>query len=176
MAITDPPVPSVEPIKVMGMVLQQEMDLPVTQILLGKENYKIPKVEGLYVALLYGPDTTIGNNNYNSTDAQGNFYEVQDAVMLHQIEIEIMSFDSEARLRKQEVLQALQSYYAQSLMEKYQMRIAATPTSFVPVDTIEETKQLNRFHVAVAVNAIWRKIKTTPYYETLQKVGLVENP
>lgn len=176
MASTDVPVPTVEPIKVLGMVLMAEMSLPATQIMLGKENYGIPPTKGIYVALLYGPDQVVGNNNYNVTDSQGNYYEVNDTAMLHQIEVEVMSFNEEARVRKQEVLQALPSYTSQTLMEKYQMRIATTPGSFIPVETVEETKQLNRFRITIAMNAIWRKIKVTPFYDALQEVELVENP
>lgn len=170
------PVPTVEPIKVLALVLQAEMEIPVGQIMLGKEQYMIPKTEGLYIALLYGPDQVVGNNNYNSTDPLGNYYEVQDVAMLHQIDVELMSFNSEARTRKQEVLQALPSYEAQALMEQYQMRIASIPGSFIPVETVEETKQLNRFRITIAVNALWRKIKVTPFYDSLQTVELVENP
>lgn len=169
-------IPPVEPIKVLGMALQDEMGLVAGQIMLGLENWKIPENTGLYVALLYGPDQVVGNNNYNGTDVQGNFNEVQDVVMLHQIDIDVMSFDASARLRKEEVLQAIQSYRAQELMEKYQMRFASTPGSFLPVQTMEETKQLNRFRLSIAVNALHRKVKTTPFYDSIQDVDLVENP
>lgn len=166
-------VPAVEPIKVLGMVLQQEMGLSAGQIMLGLENWAIPKNTGLYVALLYGPDTTIGNTNYNSIDAQGGYTEVQSAIMLHSIDIQVMSFDSSARERKEAVLWAIQSYTAQQLMEQYQMRLAATPGSFIPVVTDEQTKQLNRFHITIAVNALHQNVKTTPYYDSLQPVKLV---
>lgn len=169
-------IPSVEPIKVIAMVLQQEMGIPEGSIMLGLENWNIPTDVGLYVSLTYGPDQVVGNNNYNSVDAQGNYAEVQDAVMLHQVDIDVMSFDSSARLKKEAVLWAIKSYAAEQLMEQYQMRFASTPGSFIPVPSLEETKQLNRYRLAVAVNAVHRNIKTTPYYDSIQTVDLVENP
>lgn len=169
-------IPSVEPIKVVAMILQSEMGLNDGQIMLGLENWEIPKNTGLYIALLYGPEQVVGNNNYNSVDSQGAFSEVQDAVMLHEIDIDVMSFDSSARTRKEAVLWAIQSYYAQSLMELYQMRLAATPGSFTPILTMEETKQLNRFKITITVNALHRNVKTSPFYDSLQPVDLVENP
>lgn len=159
------------------MILQHEMGLEAGQLMLGLENWEIPKNVGLYVALLYGPETVIGNNNYNSLDESGEYSEVQDSVMLHMIDIDIMSFDSSARLRKEAVLWAVQSYYAQTLMEQYQMRLAATPGSFSPVqNSLEETKQLNRFKITIMINAMHRNVKATPYYDSLQPVVLVENP
>lgn len=169
-------VPQAEPIKVLAMALQAEMGLSDGQIMLGLENWRIPENTGLYIALSYGVEQVVGSVNYNSVDEQGAYSEVQDVAMLHQIDVDVMSFDSSARLRKEEVLQALQSYAAQELMEQYQMRLASTPGSFAPVQTLEQTKQLNRFQITVAVNALHHKVKATPYYDSIQDVELVENP
>lgn len=169
-------IPSVEPIKVLAMILQEEMGLPVGQIMLGLENWQIPKNTGLYIALSYGPEQVVGNDNNNSVDSQGNFVEVQSAIMLHTIEIDVMSFDASAREEKEAVLWAIQSYEAQSLMDKYSMRIAAVSSSFVPIVSLEETKQLNRYRISVMVNAVHTNIKTTPYYDTINPVQLVADP
>lgn len=168
--------PAIEPIKVVAMAIQAEMGLPDGQIMLGLENWEIPKNTGLYISLLYGVEQVIGNNNYNDQDGQGNYQEVQDVVMLHGIDIDVMSFDSSARLQKEEVLQAIQSYAAQQLMEQYQMRLAKTPGAFVPVPSPEPSKQLNRFQLGITVNALHRRVLTTPYYDKLQPVVVVENP
>lgn len=169
-------IPPVEPIKVLAMILQAELVLADGHIMIGLENWAIPKDTGLYVALFYGPEQVIGNNEYNGVDEHGAYAQVNEAIMLHQVDVDIMSFDSSARTRKEEVLWALKSYEAISLMEQYQMRFASTPGAFVPVQTLEETKQLNRYRITVGVNAIWRQTKTTPFYDSLQEVKLVENP
>lgn len=178
MSNSNPPIliPTLEPIKVLAMVLQEEMGLDSNHILLGLENFPLPEDVGLFVSLRYGPDQVIGNNQYNALNDSGDYSEIQDTVMLHFIDVEVLSFDSSARLQKQAVLQAIQSYYAQSLMENYQMRLASTPGSFTPVPSPEPSKQLNRFAITIGVNAIYRKIKVTPFYETLQTVDLIENP
>lgn len=168
-----PPVP--EPIKVLGAAIQQGLNLVAGRIMLGLENYKIPKSRDLYIALLYGPDNTVGNNKYYDTDAKGNYYEVQETPKLHQIDLDIMSFNGEARVRQQEVLFAVTSDFALALMEKNTMRFASTPGVFAPIPSLEETKQLNRFRVTFAVNALHRKVTPTPYYDTLTPVVLVEN-
>lgn len=174
--MADELIPPVEPIKVLAMVLQAEMGLADGSVMLGLENWVIPKEKGLYVSLLYGTETVIGSNNFNGLNSVGAFTEIQDVIMLHQVDIDIMSFDLSARLRKEEVIQALQSFAAQELMEKYQMRLAMTPGAFLPVQTLEETKQLNRFHITIAVNALHRKVKVTPFFDSIGPVELVENP
>lgn len=168
------PLPAlVEPVKVVGQILQAELGLSAGAIMLGLENWPIPLNAGLYIALLYGPDETIGNNNYNDVDSDGNFCEVQEVIKDHQIDIELMSFDASARVRQQEVLMALASSSAQALMERYSMRVNTQPTSFIPVPDLEETKQLNRFHGSFRVNALHRKVKVVSYYDTLQPINPV---
>jgi hypothetical protein len=130
--------PQMEPIKVLALAIQQEINIPDGNVMLGLENWKIPNDTGLYLSLIYGTEQVIANNNYSAVDANGNFQEVQSAVMLHAIDVDIMSFDSSARVQKQAVLWALQSVNAQNLMEKYQMRIARMPQSFVPFSFVRD--------------------------------------
>ena len=137
--------------------------------MIGLENYKIPANPGLYIALLYGPDTTIGNNSRYDTDQNGAYYQVQEAAKLHDITLDVMSFDAAARVRQQEVIFAMTSDYAVALMEENSMRFASTPSTFLPVPSLEETKYLNRFRVTFAVNAIHRKATLVPYYDSLHE-------
>ena len=169
-------IPAIEPIKVAARAVQQELGLTIGQIMLGNENWEIPDGTGLYVSLLYGTETVIGSCNYNGVDAGGNFQEIQDVIMLHGVDIDIMSFDDSARLRKEEVVMALQSVYTQGLMETYQMRLATTPGSFMLVSDLEPAKQLNRFRLGITINALHRKTITAQYFDTITPVALVENP
>jgi len=157
-----------EPIKVLADAIQTGLSLPAGQVMLGLENYKIPATPSLYIALLYGPDTTIGNNRRYDKDVSGNFYQVQEAVKIHEIALDMMSFDASARVRQQEVLFAVTSDYAESLMEANAMRFGSEPSAFMPVPSIEETKELNRFRVTFTVNAIHRKVTAVSYYDSLQ--------
>ena len=169
-----PNAPLLEPIKVVANILQAELALPVGQIMLGLENWPIPKNTGMYIALTYGPETTIANNNTNAVEG-GVFKEVQEAVMLHTIEIDVMSFDDSARVGKEKVLWALASYAAQEAMELYDMRIASTPASFLAIPSLEETKILNRFKTSFTVNALHRNVKIVPYYDTLGALTTIPN-
>jgi hypothetical protein len=171
-----PPSPSIEPIKAVGQVLMSELSLTAGQIMLGLENWVVPKDRGMYIALFYGTEEVVGNNNGVDVDSAGNFVEVQESVMLHHIDLDVMSFDSSARTGKEKVLWALGSQAAQAAMEKYGMRFATTPSSFVPVPSLETTKWLNRFRSTFAVNALHRNSKIVPYYDSLATPKLVINP
>ena len=169
------PAPLLEPIKVIANILQAELALPAGQIMLGLENWPIPKNTGLYIVLTYGPEQTISNTNSSALNQAGDFVEVQEAVMLHTVEIDAMSFDDSARLGKEKILWALASYAAQEAMETFDMRIASTPSSFVAIPSLEETKYLNRFKTSFAVNALHRNVKIVPYYDKLGAVTTIPN-
>lgn len=169
-------IPAIEPIKVIAKVLQTELNLVDGQVMLGLTNWEIPNTPGLYIALFYGPEQVIGNNSINSVDDQGNYIQINDVIMLHTIDIDIMSFDESARTRKEEVLMVLQSYTANQAMESNSMRFASTPGSFISVDDLEPSKQLNRFKLSILVNALHQQTKGVPYYDTIGPVGLVVDP
>lgn len=154
--------PTIEPIKVFADIIKTEMLLGDGQIMLGLENWEIPKNEGLYIALLYGQERVVGQNNeFDTTDN----VEVQSIAMLHEIVIEAMSFNSEARKRKEEVIMALNSVYAQNALDRNFMAINMLPQSFVAAPTLEETKQLNRYRTSFSMNALHQKIKAVDYYD-----------
>ena len=170
------PIPRLEPIKVLASIIQVELGLEAKQVLLSFENFPIPETLGLFVALAYGVEEVVGASDQNGLDLEGNFTEVQSVAMLHHVEIDIMSFDSSARLRKEEVVMALNSYNAQESMEVNSMRIAAITTSFNTIQSLEPSKQLNRYRFTVSVYALHQKVLLTPFYDSISPVELVENP
>lgn len=164
--------PTREPIKVLADILQAEMGLVEGQIMLGLENWKIPKNEGLYVALFYGTETPVGSNNDFDSDTNE---EIQTLAMLHNVVIEAMSFDESARLRKEEIVMALNSVFAQDHMDKYLMAINTLPQSFQPIPELEDTKQLNKYRITFAMNALHQKIKPVQYYDAFPDPSVTTN-
>jgi hypothetical protein len=164
-----------EPIKVVAMALQAQLGLDEKHIMLGLENWSIPNDKGLYVSLLYGPEQIVSNTQQNSVDSNDAYVEVQSSVMLHTIEVDIMSYDSSARTNKEQVLWACTSYQAKQLMGQYQMKLWGMPSVMIPVGSLEPAKQLNRFRFSITIQALHQNEQVTPYYDTITKVGLTEN-
>lgn len=151
-----------EPIKVLAEILQAEMGMAEGQLMLGLENWKIPPNTGLYIALFYGNEEVVGSNN--DFDPESNT-EIQSVAMLHTVSIEAMSFDSSARLRKEEILMALNSMRAENVLSDNLMRIGQLPQGFLPIPELEETKQLNKYRITFAMNALHQKVKPADYYD-----------
>ncbi len=157
-----------EPVKVIGDILVQQLGLigsgKNSQVMLTNERFNIPVTEGLYIALSYVDGKAIGNNNYFDGNAA---VETQQVVMLYHLQIDMLSFNAEARTRKEEVYLALRSLFAQAKMERYRMQIARMPSAFVDASSLEESKMLNRFTMTIAVTAMTSKdVPVTDIYDT----------
>lgn len=155
-----------EVVKVIADILVAEMGLASGQIMLSDENYEIPTSERLYIAVSYVSSKPIGVTVSNVPDGLGGTTEVQEAAMDHTVQIDLMSFNDDARLRREEVLLALASNKSQFLQEQNLIQISRHTTPFQDMSTLEETRILKRFTTTVRVKALTRKTKAGLYYDT----------
>jgi hypothetical protein len=151
-----------EPIKVIADIIKHELDLADGQIMLDYEKINILPDPGLYVAVSYLGGNAIGNNNYFEPVT---LKEIQEVAMQEMVQIDILSFDASARTRKEEVIMALRSIYSQNAQDANSMQIARIPGNFQNASSLEETKILNRFTMAITIKAIYRKEKAVDYYD-----------
>lgn len=167
--ITAPPT---EPIKVLADIIQSEMVLADDQVILDFEKININPDPGLYIALQYLDEHVISSNNFFDPSTN---QEVQSVTMLHGIQIDILSFDKTARTRKEEIIMALRSQYAQNAMELNSMNISRLPTSFANASNLEATKILNRFAIRFNVFSLHEKRKDADYFDTFPNTKIKVN-
>jgi hypothetical protein len=154
-----------EPIKVVADVIKAELGLADEQIMLAYQPYTIPENRGLFVSLReIGPSKVIANINTPATNEPG-VTEIQETTIRHLIQIDILSFNSEARTRKEEVVMALNSVKAQQEMELNLMQFGRVTSDLVDASSLEETQFVNRFTMTIAVTALHRKTKTITYFD-----------
>ena len=60
---------------------------------------------------------------------------------------------------------ALRSYASQSLQEANNLQVAMLSSDFMNTSSLEETKIMNRFSIAIGVTALHTKIKVPPYFD-----------
>lgn len=147
-----------EPIKVIAEILKREMGLKDGQIMLANQEYRIPN-KGLYIALSYGATTPISNVS-RSVPSPNGMREMQGVRVRHEIQIDILSQDNEARLRKEEVLMALRSVYSNEMQIKNSISIARNVGRLLDLSGIEGSRRQHRYVVTVPVFAV--HLKETP--------------
>lgn len=158
-----------EPIKVIADILLSELELTTDQIILDYQKFNIPNTPGLFIALDYIGGKAIGNNNYADDAGSDGMVETQQVAMNHLIQIDIMSFDSSARTRKEEVIMALRSIFSQQAQDANDMQIARMPGEFQNASSLEETKILNRFTMTIVTKSVYTKTKSASYYDSFTR-------
>lgn len=151
-----------EIIKVLGDILKDQMSLRDDQIMLAYSKFNIPDKPDLYVALSHVSGKAIGNSSHFDTETN---HEHIDTTMHEIIQIDIMSFDASARTRKEEVIAAITSIFAEQQQDKYNFQIGRIPGEFINVSSLEETKFLNRFTISVAVTSVHTLDRFPDYYD-----------
>lgn len=166
-----------EPIKVVADILNFELGLSSGQIMLSEENFTLPKTPGLFVALSYVSSRPIGTAVTNVPAAEGvaGMTEVQEAAMDHTIQLDVMSFNDDARLRKEEIVMAFASNSSQRFQADNGVQIARHTAPFIDASTLEETQMLKRFITTIRVKALHRKTKSTDYYDQFQNAEVHSN-
>jgi len=156
-----------EVIKVLGDILKNQMKLRDDQIMLAYSGFEIPPVADLYIALSVVSGKAIGNVSTFDSDTN---IETISTTMHELIQIDIMSFDSSARLRKEEVIACIASVYCEQQQEKYNFQLGRIPGDFVNTASLEETKILNRFTITVAATSLSIIERFPTYFDQFRNV------
>ena len=159
-----------DPAKVLCDIIQAELELTNEQVLVYNQKFNIPTQPGLYVVVRYVSGRAYGGGSIiTGTEGVTAMTETQQLLMNAIYQIDLMSADESARMRKEEVLMALQSLFAQQQCELYQMNIARLPQNFIDASDIEGTARLTRFTATIVVNSIYEKTKSAPFFDTFQE-------
>lgn len=156
-----------ETIKAIADIIMTSMQLTEKQVMLAYSKYEIPETAGLFIALSTISAKSISNSSVFESATNT---EIITTTMHELIQIDIMSFDSSARKRKEELIGILNSIYSEQQQEKYNFQIGRIPGEMVNASNLEETKILNRFTVTVAVTSLSTVERFPTYFDQFQKV------
>lgn len=143
------------------LIIINQLGLDPSRVNVYDEKWKIPNDESLEIVLEYRSGKCIANrNNFISTGSTPT--EVQDLNMLEQITVGVFSKNREATQRKEEVLMAILSSFAQGLQEQYAFKIARVGP-ITDLSALEGTAMLKRYDIDLAVYAWYTKTITPGY-------------
>jgi len=156
---------SKESIKIMADIIKTEMELEDNRIMFHNQKWNLPNQNDIFVSLSYVSQFPYMNKRHYEDRGVDGFFEVQTLNTRQTIGIDIFSRDNTARLRKEEILLALKSTYAQQQCEKYAVKIAELPTSFNDISVVEAAARLNRYNISIIIFASFTKEKIVEYYD-----------
>lgn len=160
---------------VLGLVsdiIQNQMGLAQGRVYFWDQKINQPKDSALYIAVSVMRNKIFGNNkNY---DGAGNC--IQSVNIMQVVDVDIISRGPEARDRKEEVLMALNSDYAESQQEACSFLIANLPTNLINLSNIDGAAIPYRFKFSFNLQYFSTKTVAVPYFDTFDQPTIYVNP
>lgn len=148
-------------------IIQTEMSLPNGHVYIFDQKYKIPTNSELYISV--GEVTPQPYANINKMDHGGaGLKEVQSINVRSSLMIDIMSRNDSALLRKNEILMAFKSNYAQQQMMANGFQISILSDTFNNLQELEGAAIPFRYNITVGLMYTDVKEKEVSYYDEFE--------
>lgn len=146
-------------------VLQRELGLANGRVYLWDQKLMQPTDSGLYVAVSVPSAKPFSNVNRQSTNGLNS---EQFVSMLATLDIDIISRGPAARDRKEEVILAFNSIYAQQQQEANSFYIAKLPpgSRFLNLSNVDGAAIPYRYRISINIQYAFKKTSALPYFST----------
>ena len=116
-------------------------------------------------------DSKIISNSLKTIDG----IDVQSVNKRAVLQIDLWSRSMEAVNRKEEIIMALVSRYAESQMENCAFKIGRIPSNFVNLSSEEGSAIPYRFNISIPIQYYIEKRKEISFYENFESVNIITN-
>jgi len=158
-------------------ILATQVGLPsYDRVYLWDQKIMQPTDSGMYIAVSVPMCKSFSNTNEYTTDGSGNYLQVQSTNMRATVDVDITSRDCTARDRKEEIILALNSTYAQQQQSANSFYIGKVPTNFINLSQVDGAAIPYRFKISVQMQYSYTKILGAPYFDTFSAVQTYTNP
>lgn len=159
--------------KIIQDILLHELNLPlnygeeegyiVPTVYIVSPNVRLGSTDKLQIGV-QSVGARIISSHSRCEDKQDEYTEIKELVVSDNIQIDIHSRNDDARIRRFEVIAALESVYAKQMQEKWHCRIFEIPQGFTNISSAEGSSQLYRYSITIA--AQYKRIykQTVSYY------------
>lgn len=152
------------PLELVCEIIAQQLGLANGQVMIYNQKWNVPQDSKLYVTLEVLNPKPFGNSN-KSEIVNGVLCEVQSVNFSTMLQIDLWSRSTLALERKEEVIMALRSQYADRLMSAYSFWIAPITSTFVNLSSSDGAAIPYRFNLAVNVQYAVQKVKAVDYFD-----------
>ncbi len=163
-----PPGTQPEYIKVVAALIQDQMDLPEDRVLLYNQKFDIPSIPGVFVSLSILGDKPFGASSEFTSEGTGEdakLIELQGVNVQEIYSIMIYSQNSQARVRRHEVLFALNGVPSQQAQERYNFKIGNLPTDLLDVSEVDGSSRLNRYNLTFRALVSYSRRRSVEYFK-----------
>ena len=160
-------------------ILRKEMNLDQQHIWIRAQNRKIPpNSQDLYVVVGVVDFLPISSKSYFKqeigSDELPTPVEHQVLYGRANVQIDIFSRSNEARIRRGEILMALNSFYSKEVQDTKHFKIFELPSTFLNLSGLAGGSDINRFTMRFYAMIAETKDKSSDYYEIFNEELHVE--
>ena len=165
------------PLLLFAEILQKEMGLSSNRVVLWDQKLFQPKDNGLWIALSVPICKPFGTSNRASASESG-MVSRPFVSMLAVVDIDIISRGPQARDRKEEIILALNSVYAQQQQDANSFYIGKLPPSgqFLNLSDIDGAAIPYRYKISVQMQYAFEKSKAAPYFDDFSDAEVFTDP
>ncbi len=146
-------------------IIQRELNLTNGRVYLWDQKINQPSDSDLYVAVSFPSPKVVANvNRWQGDDGATAEVAVQYVLMAGMADIDIISRGPAARDRKEEVVLALNSTYAQKQQDACSFYIGKQPTRILNLSNIDGAAIPYRYRFSVALQYAFTKPKANDYF------------
>lgn len=143
-------------------IIQNQMNLPNGRVYLWDQKITEPSDSGLFIAVSLLSLKPFGNNNF--IDSNGN--QNQSVNINATLSVDIISRGPEARDKKELVILAFQSVYAQQQQEANSFYIGKISTSFANLSEVDGAAIPYRYNISVQMQYFVTMVQSAEYFNT----------
>ena len=163
-----------EILQVLVDIIRTEMNLKSDQVVIYNQRWITPNDGRLYVSLNLMASRPYANNRRSASgwapnpeggDALAVLNEEQQINSADLISLHVQSYGDEARIRRNEVMFAINSTYAEQKMEEYGFHIGPVPSTFADVSEALATAMLTKYAITFAVLYATARVAAIDYYD-----------
>lgn len=156
-------------------ILQTQLGLDNNHIYFWDQKIMQPTDNGLYIAISNKLNRPFSNQNTfdGTTNSQ-----IQVVNMMATLDLDIISRDTTALMRKEEVLMALFSNYSLQQQFANSFTIGRLPpeAQFLNLSQLDGAAIPYRYRISINIQYAQTKITTTPYFDNFETPEVVTNP
>lgn len=160
-------------------IIRKEMDLDQQHIWIQSQNRKIPpNSNDLYVVVGVVDFLPISSKSYfKEIEGSGEVANIERQILYGRanVQIDIFSRSNEARMRRGEILMALNSFYSKEVQDSNHFRIFELPSTFLNLSGLAGGSDINRFTMRFYAMIAETKEKSSDYYEVFNEVLHIED-
>lgn len=158
-------------------ILQRVLGLAPGRVYLWDQKILQPTDQGLFIAVSVPSCRPFGNIN-RPESVVGGLEQTQFVSMLAKLDIDIISRGPAARDRKEEVILALNSNYAQRQQEANGFSIGKLPSigGFTNISMVDGTAIPYRYKISVNMQYAYAMTTPIDYFDTFENVEVITDP